>query len=635
MIKKTLLLFMIIILIIPVIINYTNINFAKNTITQMVSEVMGRRLKLNGDLKIQLYPNTGLSAENIQFENAQWSEQDYLLEAKSINIKISAKALFTGKIDIIRIILDGFIINLEKNDFDKANWEFRNLVKQKSKSNKSNELVVLPFYRGSKLSITNASINYKDKNIEKNIYIKELHVEQSENTEIRLLARHKDVPVKIYLKIPAVNNLLNLSSIPIVANGNIGNIDFSVETDLPVSRYDNLDILFDVKYPDLTTIKKLFPVDNYEIGKVLLNARIIKQKQNYIVKISTATIDKTLISGYFEYRIQPERPKVIARLKIKLLNLTKLKKLISSNSKTEINKAESEELFPSKTLPFKNLFKYDADIDIDIEGIEDDLLELVKFTMNAKLEDGLLNVNKLTVVNNRDEEITAKIRINSQTTQPEMNVIFVTENIQLDENDTLKQYLSGANTNIKINLDSKGESVQKIMDHLNGQIIVKIGKAELDDDLLKFVSSNILTDLVKAINPIADKSPKTNLECAVIRFDIKEGVLTADRGVVMQTDKIQIISSGIVDLHSQTLEFGIRPQAREGVELNLNSLASMVKLSGKIIDPSITMSVKDTAIVYSYFASGGATFLVKSLYDTATRDASPCETAIMGPMGAN
>lgn len=223
------------------------------------------------------------------------------------------------------------------------------------------------------------------------------------------------------------------------------------------------------------------------------------------------------------------------------------------------------------------------------------------------------------------------MRLNVQDELAKLNLIIVSDNIQPDKNSVLKEYITGANTNFKIDINSKGNSIKSLMNNLNGQAYVKVGKGTIDDSLLKFIGSNILMDIINAINPLSDASTTSTLECAAVKFDIKEGVATANKGIAVQTDQIQVISSGVINFNTETLEFGIKPQAREGVELNLNSLASMVELSGPIIEPAINMSLTDTAVVYSYFATGAATFLAKSLFDTATRDANPCETALYEP----
>jgi len=631
-IKYSLLSIFTIIILIAVIINFTNINFTKVYISEAVNKILGRQLNLNGDLVLKLYPTPNLVVYDIQFQNAIWSESDYMLEADHISIKLSPQALFSGNIEITELIFDGFKINLERNDVKKFNWELDALINNESeKTQESKSKAKLPFDSKAKIILKNITVNYKVLKSEYEIIIKELSIDQDKETNIEIDALYRDIPINVNLSTALLNNILELDNIPLEVEGELGNIELQLKTAIPVKEIQEKQpgLIFDIKLNDLSTIKKFVALEAPEPGKIALKGELLKDNENITLLLDQVSVGKTQIDGKIQYINSGKIPDIVSQLNIRNLNLDFFEKF---SKKEESVKNKKTKLFSMETLPFEYLKKYNADVDINIKGITHKVLELEELILQAKLKSGVLDVSKLYVINKRNEELNARIRINSKVAPPEVNLLLVTENIQLDKNDALKKYLSGANTNFKINIDSRGKSVQELMNHLNGQFIVKVGKGKLDDGLLKFISSNILTDLVNAINPIADKSDTTNLECAAVRFDIKDGVLTADKGIVMQTDKIQIISSGIINLKNETLEFGVRPQAREGVELNLNSLASMVKLSGKINDPDITMSIKDTAVVYSYFATGGVTFLAKSLYDTATRDKSPCETAILGPV---
>jgi uncharacterized protein involved in outer membrane biogenesis len=632
-IKLIILILIVSLLFILIAINYTNINFSKEYISQLVHEKTGRQLNINGSLKLKLFPQPGVIVDDIQFENAVWSDHDYMLEAKLMDIQLSLKALFYGQIEISRIKLDGIIVNIESNDLNKSNW---NIITSETKNNLQAEgrpeisSKKLPLDLKAEIILTNIKINYKNKDSVNSILIKNLLIKNKKNTQIKLVAVYNGLDIYLNIQSISLNNILSLEKIPVEASGKIGNIDLDINLEIATNKNTAKEVDFDIKFNDLSTLEVLTQRKLAKIKDVSIKAKLVVNDNSIILKIDKGMVEGSQYEGEVKYSTLGDRPKINARLNITSLNLDRIEEISKGDPVIKKTQKEVIELFSYRQLPFEYLYKYDADIEVNIKGIDHKILELEEFKIKAQIENGLLNIERLYIKNNRDEKLNAKVRINAQLSSPKIYLNAITENIQLEENDTLKKYLSGAKTNVKINLHSKGMSVHEIMEDLNGQIIVKVGEGKINDRLLKFIGSNILTDLVKAINPVADKSPITNLECAVVRFDIKEGVLVSDKGIVMQTDKIQIISSGIIDLHTETLEFGIRPQAREGVELNLNSLASMVKLSGKITDPSITMSLKDTAVVYSYFATGGATFLVKSLYDTATRDSSPCETAVLG-----
>jgi len=632
-IKYSLLSFIVIISTLIFYINHTNINFSKSYISQAIYEAIGRKIKLNGDLVLTLFPNPGISVNDIQIENIDWSKKEHFVEAKSINVELSLSALLVGKLEITLIKLDGFNVNLERSDTNKKNWVFEIAEEFTAKKEEIEKNINLPINKDTKIIITNIFINYKDDKLNKNLLVNKLDINQNEETNIKFKAIYENESIDIKLQTAELKKIMMLKSIPLKMDGNIGNVNFNIKTAVPVKEdYKNyLYVDFTFKTENISTIKNITKIQFQEYGNIYIKGDIKQHSRNLTLNIDKGLVGDTKINGSFSYVDMETRPKIVSQLNIYALNL----QLIQNNTRNEVAiknvKNKIKKLFSKDSLPFEYLYKYDADIGISLKNIKYDFIELDEMVLQANLKDGLLTVDKLYINNKRNENLNANIRIDARPSIPDFNVELIVNDLLLEKNQILKQYLSGANTHIETNLNSKGQSIQEIMEHLNGQLIVKVGEGKLDDKLLKFISSNILTDLVNAINPIADKSPTTNLECAAIRFDINKGVLIADKGIVMQTDKIQIISSGVIDLHTETLEFGIRPQARKGIEINLNSLATMVKLSGDISEPTITMSLKDTAIVYSYFATGGITYLAKSLYDSVSRDKSPCKTALLSP----
>jgi len=627
---------LLIILLILTIINFTSLNFSKPYITELVSDVLGRDLKLNGDIKIKYFP-PHLSIKDVQLKNAEWAEKEYFITADNIDVKLKLEPLFWGEVQISRINLDGINLNLVRNENNGGNWEF-DLNKSTDISSEEQKITnealpILPFDSNVKINLNKISLILNDQ-INKqthNLLINKLVIDNNNNlTQININANYNEIDLKLDLQTVLLKNILIKETIPLTINGNIGNTKLDIKTDVPLTRKhaESMSVYFAVNMHDLSTIETLIKQPLPKLGEIDLKGNIVVSNNQLRLNLQPSSIGKTELKGELDYLTKQEKPAIKTKLEFAELDLTVLEQFEKIQSEADETANESDSLFSDKKLDLSILNKINADLDINIQRVDHDFMELEKVELKAVLENGLLNISKLKAQNKREESLNIQLYLDSKKNN-KLDIEFSTDNLQLAKNATLADYLTGAVTNININLKGEGDSVKKIVSSLDGNFIVKVGEGTVSDDILKFIGSNILMDLVDAINPISDSSTSSNLECAVIRLDVKKGVASADKSIVMQTDKIQIISSGIIDLKNETLEFGIKPQAREGVEINLNSLASMVKISGPLKNPSISMSVKDTAVVYSYFATGGATFLAKSLFDTATRDETPCKTAIL------
>ncbi|RDH82696.1 MAG: hypothetical protein DIZ80_10475 [endosymbiont of Galathealinum brachiosum] len=627
------------------IINFSNINFSKPYITKLISEALNREIKFNGDINIKFIP-PHITINNVELENAAWKTSENQIDLESMDVILDLDSLLSAEVKISQINLKGIKLDLHNDSKDRANWFFgKTTQSDDDKSEKNKKPVVLPFHSNIDISLSDITVIYKDEIIkhDHSFFIEELKLRNKNNkSHIFINAVHNSEHLNLDIETELLKNILVVKKLPIMITGNYGNIEIELDTEIPLKEIDTekLVIEFDIDFENFSTIDKFIksglPVIRNELGRIDIKGKLIKKEKKITLEMKSSKIGKSVFEGDIEYVADAVRPKIKAAMEFEKLDLLFLNK--DSNKKqvkTEpIEKTERDVLFSETKLDLNFLNKVDTDLNIKIEDIDHKQLEFETLDLIASLKNGLLIIKKLHIVNNRDEEIDLKLRLDTKNDN-KVDLLFITENLKLGENDVLSEYITGANTNLKVNLQGKGDSVKNMMANLNGQVVVKVGEGTVDKDLLKFIGSNILMDLVDAVNPVSDSSETSSLECAVVRLDIKDGVATANKGVVMQTDKIQVISSGMIDLKNETLEFGIKPQAREGIELNLNSLASMVKIDGSIKTPTISMSVKDTAVVYSYFATGGVTFLAKSLFDTATRDGNPCKTALLGPDEVN
>jgi len=627
-------------IILMVLIQFTNLNILKPVISEQVKGLLGRDLQLNGDIRLKFIP-LHLSINKVQFENASWAKNKNLIELEKINIELNLKPLISGKVDVKNITIEGVQLNLLKNKKGKANWDFEieeTVVKASDKNiKKESKPIILPFNSKATVNLKNIKLDYQDIALKQkhNFNIKNLTINNDINQAvIELDANYNEIDLLLNFHTPILKELLTYESMPLKVKGQFGDIKLTVKTDAPMSSKaaESIHLEFDIETDNLNDIEKIIKNKIPNIGKINLEGDISVKNKIVNLNFEKSNIGKTIFKGSVEYEDIKNVPAIKADLKFSSFDLNAIEKLKTektnkptTDEKNNNNKT-SNKLFSEAPLDLGILSKYEADIKIDITDIQHNLLELKTLKLNSILKNGFIKVNKLLVTNKRNETLDLKLSLDSIKNN-KFDLILNTENIKLAENESLSKYLTGANTDISIDLKGEGESVKNIMASLDGRFLVKTGEGTIKDDILQFIGSNLLMDLVETINPISDKSDTSILECAVVNFGIKNGIATADKSIVMQTDKIQIISSGVIDFNTETLEFAIKPQAREGVEINLNSLASMVKLDGPIQEPSINVSLKDTAIVYSYFTTGGTTYLAKSLFDTATRDSHPCKTA--------
>jgi hypothetical protein len=136
--------------------------------------------------------------------------------------------------------------------------------------------------------------------------------------------------------------------------------------------------------------------------------------------------------------------------------------------------------------------------------------------------------------------------------------------------------ISGALTGSS-ELTAKGDSVQEMMDNLNGE-----GELNITEGTLNKID---LKDMVTAMRQIFKKqSSKTDTPFSDMKltFTIENGTLRND-DFYLHTDKAAIKASGKIDLASKTLNLTVNPQTDAG----LTDILIPVKVIGPMDSPNI------------------------------------------------
>ena len=163
-----------------------------------------------------------------------------------------------------------------------------------------------------------------------------------------------------------------------------------------------------------------------------------------------------------------------------------------------------------------------------------------------------------------------------------------------------------------------------MMGSLNGHFAADLQDVELEKSFMSQFGAGLLSNL----NPL--DSDKTTLECAVIRFDIEDGIADFHRKIAAQTTEVTWMGGGEINLKTEELDVGIAPKARGPISGLTNvGLASLVHVGGTLAEPKIGIDVADVAKKYvgysAFIATGGLSFLAQKLVETTQANMDQCK----------
>ena len=164
---------------------FINPNNFKPEVIAAVKNNTGRDLTLTGDIKISLFPWTGISTGKMTLSNAIGFQEKTFASLEESAIKINLLPLFLNKIEIDQVIIKGLILNLEKNSQGINNWD------DLTRSNVTNVMPLSPIANNNKpeatnngltllaingVVIENAVINWKNQRSGKILLIKDINI---------------------------------------------------------------------------------------------------------------------------------------------------------------------------------------------------------------------------------------------------------------------------------------------------------------------------------------------------------------------------------------------------------------------------------------------------------------------------
>ena len=247
-----------------------------------------------------------------------------------------------------------------------------------------------------------------------------------------------------------------------------------------------------------------------------------------------------------------------------------------------------------------------------------------------KLKNGSLTINQLDA-GILGGQLKTNVALNNKGQKGALDLNIKLSDIKPELLPDMKDKISGAPTSITINGKGTGKSVAEIMAGLNGQLLVKTGKGKLSDKAMNAASADVLMKTLSMLKP-GEKSDGSVLECAVVNFKVKDGMATADKGIAIYTQQLNVLGSGTVNLKTEELDIGITPKAREGIGVSLGQLAELVRLGGTLANPTpktdTKAALKTTLSAGAAVATGGLSILAQGLLDKNNSNQNPCDIAL-------
>ncbi len=286
---------------------------------------------------------------------------------------------------------------------------------------------------------------------------------------------------------------------------------------------------------------------------------------------------------------------------------------------TKQKETTGKKFFSSEPLSTGFLQDYDVDLRLDAANITMPQGIALDAAVVINLDQGLLRVDPFSIKQSQGGTGSGALMLDARFPTAKLEA-------RLDFKDIVPPRFGGL---LDLNLDfaGKGESIADLMGNLNGHFIASLEDMELEKSFM----SNFGAGLLSQLNPL--NSDTTVFECAVVRFDITDGIADFNKKIAAQTHEVTWLGGGEINLKTEELDLGVSPKARGTLSSLTNiDLASLVHVGGTLAEPRIGLDVADVAKKYgeytAFIATGGLSFLAQKAFETTQANMDQCELIV-------
>ncbi len=576
-----------------VFLSTIDVNQYKDVIEEQAAAATGRTLTIEGYMDLSVRFSPAIVINGIRFQNADWGSRPDMAVIERVEASVPLSPFIFGNIYVTRLALVSPDVLLERNAQGQANWEFET---GEAATESEEDLSALAI---STIEIDNAKLAFKD---------------AQGDTDVDAALDRLRVAISGALTAPDVERLaLNGLSATIAGSDGAAPTEISISTlDLEESG-GGTDVSLDSAvsglsigaegsvgtFSSLATMSGTFPVD------LALN------------------LDAFEFNTDLDIDLDGDRPKVSGSVTADVIDLSTLPPAYDT--------PVPEKLFPADPLPMDALTAVDANVSVSVNRIvlkED--LAITDATTTLKLEKG-------TFTQSQSAQFAGGTLSSDVSLTAPAGTLSITAKVDGISAETIAKDLKATDiitqgdVGLEIALQGRGQSIAAMMASLDGSIMGGMGEARIRNEAINLAGADFVSQLISNLNPFATQEEFTVAECTVVNFQVNNGIARTEKAIAFVTDRMEITSSGQINLVDEKLDLNLRPKAREGLGVGMGKLTQAVKITGPLSKPGIGVDVAGAARTLGSnagaFATGGASLLAEGALERGAATGDSCQAA--------
>jgi uncharacterized protein involved in outer membrane biogenesis len=609
-------------------------NRYKGLVATRVTEATGRTLEVRGDLRLTLLSFVpSLRIEGVSLANASWGSAPRMLKVRRLEAQVALLPLLKRQVLVKRLVLVEPEILLETDARGRRNWD---VFPGKSPQAPAPANGRAPTLHVREVRVKEGRLAYRDGASGRTTTVR--------IDRLSVLARSLDGPLRLTASgawngqaaeakatLGSLAALLRNDALAVAATAKAAGAELDVEGSLgrPLEG-EGLDLAVRFKAGSLRDLSRLAGHPLPPLGPIHLTARVSEEQgPTFRVRDLRLTIGGSDLAGELLLALEG-RPRVSGRLASRLLDLADLAPPDPAAAPAET----ARKLFPEAPLPVAEIRGFDAHLSLAADRVRTQAVVLEQVALQMALGDGRLAVSPLRL-RLAGGAVTGELALDARPSPPRLTARVEARQVdtgRLLEEVGRKNVLSGGKLDATLELSGRGDTLRAVLAGGDGRALFTMGEGRIENSAVDRFGADLVTELSRALDPFSRQETAMRLRCAVLRLDVKQGIATTNRGLAIETQRVNVVGAGAASLGTEELDLALRAQAREGLALGAGSLTQLVRVRGTLAAPKLELSpeglVKVGASVGAAVATGGISLLAQGLFQRITADSAPCATAL-------
>jgi uncharacterized protein involved in outer membrane biogenesis len=402
-------------------------------------------------------------------------------------------------------------------------------------------------------------------------------------------------PVAIRISTGAVRDFLRTGSqVPfsLEASAAGARLDLTGKVSVPIAQRQG-ELELRVAGERFDTLNELARVQLPPWGPWSLSGRFLTSGSGYEVPDLQLRVGDSRLEGRGSYSAAGVRPRVDMKLTAPHVQLDdfefggwspfeKTEKKDDKPLSVDEMRAKAKEAAAEgqKLLSPDTLRRMDAYLDVQVDAVLSGQDRLGSGTLHAQLADGRLEFGPAQV------NVPGGSAALSAAYEPTDRDVAVQAQIRVDRFDygiLARRAKPGTDLegtfSLRFDLTSRAPTIDALMSRADGRVDFAVWPRNMRSGIFDLWAVNLFVALVPAVDP----STASKVNCAIGRFDLRNGKLTHD-AIVIDTSRMRVAGEGRVDFDSETMAFKLAPRAKTA---QFFSLATPIAVTGTLTDFNI------------------------------------------------